>query len=435
MAARPAGHVRRSVLAACRTRTRTASSTYQTYSKSTAEHAGEAETNKVFDGTFQFISTSADYQPGLFLSVSPDNGLMPRRAARGCPTSSLEDTPTVSRSRSSDYARWHQLPVRSSLGTVYSRNEAHTVRFLIETVPGETPTARPTTSFASSSTAWTSANELDACFTTWEQWYRVSREQASPASSTASSSALVALLSRPSLGGGYLYDNVETITRADEGPAAYVCGVPHVGVIAPTATTCSQYRDGTAPALVGGLQYTTTKTKSGTTSSTPSLRVCSSTTRSSRAEAGDAVVITQTNNGTPAPYAAIPVQQGQTVLYDAVTCAKVKWGPRLHASLPDGDYIIGVKYDASSLKGKALSDLTAGHVFVRNDGGRRSGRHRRVGRPCTEVDRRGDEPSQLECEAAPSRGRFSVRGQPMNPSEPRPTCFHQASNSLRQPET
>ncbi len=46
--------------------------------------------------------------------------------------------------------------------------------------------------------------------------------------------------------------------------------------------------------------------------------------------------------------------QGQTVLYNATTCAKVKWGTG--NTLPsDGEYILGVKYDASSLKGKTPS--------------------------------------------------------------------------------
>jgi hypothetical protein len=132
---------------------------------------------------------------------------------------------------------------------------------------------------------------------------------------------------------------------------------PEVGVIAPTATTCSMYRDGTAPALVGGLQYTSTKTKSGSTViNAVSPGVFFYYTKFS-GDAGDAVVITQTNDGTPAPYAAIPVMQGQVVLYDAVTCAKMKWGAGSGFNLPSpgGNYIIGVKYDASSLKGKTPS--------------------------------------------------------------------------------
>ena len=45
---------------------------YQTYSPSVANPAGETQTNTVFDGSFDFFDPS--YQPGLRVSVSPDNG-------------------------------------------------------------------------------------------------------------------------------------------------------------------------------------------------------------------------------------------------------------------------------------------------------------------------------------------------------------------------
>ena len=50
-----------------------------------------------------------------------------------------------------------------------------------------------------------------------------------------------------------------TDARNTGGPRPTVCGLKHDGLVAPTGTTCQQYSGGTAPALVDGLQYTTTK--------------------------------------------------------------------------------------------------------------------------------------------------------------------------------
>jgi hypothetical protein len=69
------------------------------------------------------------------------------------------------------------------------------------------------------------------------------------------------------------------------------------------------------------------------------------------------VDITEENDVTSA--LDIPINQGQVVLYDATTCKVVKWkvdlGPEVGeatGTLPKGgDFIIGVKYKASALKG------------------------------------------------------------------------------------
>jgi hypothetical protein len=78
---------------------------------------------------------------------------------------------------------------------------------------------------------------------------------------------------------------------------------------------------------------------------------------------GDSVDITETNKQVDdTPYAAIPVQQGQAFLYDLNTCTKLKWhvttndpasGDVLGTLPADGDFIIGVKYNPTALKGVA----------------------------------------------------------------------------------
>ena len=238
------------------------------------------------------------------------------------------------------------------------RTTAHTVRFLIELVPGENNDI--VRIFIDNVDI---GDKLDVCFTTWENYYRLSPEQTIQTTthrriSIASSSVRVPAVRRQLLLRAFSVaatcsTTYRPTTRATNGPEPTVCGVPEVGVIAPTATTCQMYRDrATTPVpVLGALQYTTTK---GGSINAVSPGVFFYYTEVS-GDAGDLVEVTQTNNGTPAPYAAIPVMQGQTVLYNASTCAKVKWGPGFTLPSPGGDYIIGVKYDASSLKGKAPS--------------------------------------------------------------------------------
>ena len=136
---------------------------------------------------------------------------------------------------------------------------------------------------------------------------------------------------------------------------------PHVGVIAPTGTTCQQYRDNetTPTPVLEQLLYTT----KGSKINAVSPGVFFYYTKVS-GDTGDLVSITEENDANTAP--DIPINQGQVVLYDASTCKVVKWtvtlGPEVGeatGTLPkDGDFIIGVKYSPSSLKGKDVPDPT-----------------------------------------------------------------------------
>jgi hypothetical protein len=129
------------------------------------------------------------------------------------------------------------------------------------------------------------------------------------------------------------------------------CAAPRVteGQISPTQTTCQLYRDGTA-ALLGQVQYTTTK---GGKLNALSPGVFFYYGKVS-GTAGQTVEITQTHTGT-AP--VIPIQNGQVVLYNATTCKVLKWtatssdGTATGTLPSSGDFIIGVKYSPSSLKG------------------------------------------------------------------------------------
>jgi hypothetical protein len=154
------------------------------------------------------------------------------------------------------------------------------------------------------------------------------------------------------------------------------CGTPPVpdGKISPTGTTCQQYAAGTAPVL-GQLQYTTTK--GGGSINAVSPGVFFYWTKVSGTQ-GDDVDITQEDNSTAQP---IPIQQKQVVLYDASEanlCKVVKWTPTVNnpvgtatGKLPSsGDFIIGVKYNSSALKGGTVpvpSPATYSFGTERND--------------------------------------------------------------------
>jgi hypothetical protein len=128
-----------------------------------------------------------------------------------------------------------------------------------------------------------------------------------------------------------------------------VIWIAPVSQITPTGTTCAQYRDATASTLAG-LHYTT---KGGLiNAATPGVFFYY--TRVS-GTAGQTVGITQTNNATTA--ASIPILNGQVVLYNASTCQVKSWthtvtGGTATGTLPaSGNWIIGVKYNTSGLKG------------------------------------------------------------------------------------
>jgi hypothetical protein len=127
------------------------------------------------------------------------------------------------------------------------------------------------------------------------------------------------------------------------------CAAQQVGVIAPTGTTCQQYRDNTALTL-DKVVYTT----KGNLINSVSPGVFFFYTKVTDGAAGDSVDITETNDSS---YSPIPVQQGQIFLYDATTCTKLKWNGTsgtdgsVIGNLPsDGDFIIGVKYNPSALQ-------------------------------------------------------------------------------------
>jgi hypothetical protein len=143
-----------------------------------------------------------------------------------------------------------------------------------------------------------------------------------------------------------------------------------VGKIAPTGTTCQQYQGSTA-ATLGQVRYTVAKGGAIGAVSPGVFFYYTKVTGTS----GDTVTITQSHTGS-AP--TIPIQQKQVLIYSDPGCATLKWKSltvnadgTATGTLPStGSFIISVKYDTSSLKGKpAPSPSTSTYSFGTNHGG------------------------------------------------------------------
>ena len=179
------------------------------------QEVGEARPNKVFLAEFAFMSTTPAYQPGLFLSVSPDSGEGSRMSWVGLQDTadgirvSVNDTPDVD----GEFV--------SHPGPLLSHSGPHEIRFWIKVNQG------PDDDLVRISV---DGEDLGQCFTTWENYYRTAPEQAPPpnVNTPADINSLQFRSGTPGpsalLGNGYLFDNV-SITPSD-GPGPPGCDVP-----------------------------------------------------------------------------------------------------------------------------------------------------------------------------------------------------------------
>ena len=137
---------------------------YQTYSPREPLQVGEARLNKVFIAEFSFMSKTRAYQPGLFLSVSPDSGEGSRMSWVGLEDTldgirvSVNDTPDVD----------GKFVAHPAPGPPLSHLTPHRIRFWIKVNPGiDNDLVRISVDGV----------DLGQCFTTWENYYRTSPEQ------------------------------------------------------------------------------------------------------------------------------------------------------------------------------------------------------------------------------------------------------------------
>jgi uncharacterized repeat protein (TIGR01451 family) len=182
----------------------------QTYSKPTANAAGDSLGNTEYTAQFSFISFHPDrQQPRLRISLSPDNGHGGRMSYIGLDDMAdgihviFYDTPNPD----GDFAAYdlRTLP----------RNVPHTIKFWMKLNPG------PDNDLVR---IFIDGQDVGQCFTTWENFYRATK-QAVPISDR-----LLFLSGNRDgdrltlLGGGYLFDSVTTTTANGKGPAG--CDTP-----------------------------------------------------------------------------------------------------------------------------------------------------------------------------------------------------------------
>ena len=185
---------------------------FQTYSQPTKEAAGESLANTEYTAQFSFISFHPNReQPGLKITVSPDNGEGGRMSYIGltdAPNGMIKvdfyDTPNPDK----EVWGYHEL-------AELPRDKPHTIKFWMKLNPG------PNNDFVR---ILIDGRDVGGCFTTWENFYRL-HSQPVPISDR-----LLFLSGNkhgdiPSLaGGGYLFDNVTVTTAKGAGPPT--CDLP-----------------------------------------------------------------------------------------------------------------------------------------------------------------------------------------------------------------
>ena len=174
---------------------------FQTYSTPVNDPAGEDETNKLFTAQFSFIPTTPEFQDGLYVSVSPDNGMGGRmlRIDLTSTKAGVEVDVAHAPELDGDIAA---IPVK-----VLDPSKPHTIKMAIKFNPG------PNNDLARVSI---DGQDTGQCFSSWENFYRKFQPDMFPTNTD--------LQFRAALGGfdttqnaGYLFDNVTTTTSTGSG--------------------------------------------------------------------------------------------------------------------------------------------------------------------------------------------------------------------------
>jgi uncharacterized repeat protein (TIGR01451 family) len=190
---------------------------FQTYSRSNAVNAGEALPSTEFVGEFQFTSTSPELQDELHMRISPDDGHGGRMSFVG-----LRDTAAGIAATIFDTPEADGEFVAYPAG-IYSRDAVHTVKFLLQLVPG------PDNDIVHIVIDGVDiGNQLGVCLTTWENFYRFQKQPVPVTNSlqfrSANAGGNPGLVIPNLVGHGYLFDNVRTDTTPAKGAVPTVCG-------------------------------------------------------------------------------------------------------------------------------------------------------------------------------------------------------------------
>lgn len=179
----------------------------QTFTPGLTEVAGEAEANTHFEASFDIGSTQSVQQPGLFLSVSPDDGNGSRMSYAG-----FDDQ------ADGIHVIFYDVTDPGPPGTVASfngtdvatidRTSSHNIKFVIDFVPGP----------ANDVVELYVDGTLVITGTTWEDYYRYDPEQNGNGNQIFPVSKLIfregGSAAPGTAGNGYLVDNVSLSSSA-----------------------------------------------------------------------------------------------------------------------------------------------------------------------------------------------------------------------------
>jgi uncharacterized repeat protein (TIGR01451 family) len=210
---------------------------FQTYSRSNAVNAGDALPNTQFVGEFQFTSTSPELQDQLHMRISPDDGHGGRMSFVGLRDTAAGIEATIYDTPDAD-GEFKAYPAG-----IYSRDAVHTVRFLLQLVPG------PDNDIVHIVIDGVDiGNQLGVCLTTWENFYRAT-DQAVPVTNSlqfrsANPGGNPGLVIPNLVGHGYLFDNVITDTTPANGAVPTVCGEEPPPIVIDKTTQTRSARPG-----------------------------------------------------------------------------------------------------------------------------------------------------------------------------------------------
>jgi uncharacterized repeat protein (TIGR01451 family) len=186
---------------------------FQTYSKPTIDPAGEGLANTEYIAQFSFISTKPSaQQPGLSISVSPDDGVGGRMSYV-----ELDDVNDPKIGNGIDVVFYDTKANGDFVGYdlgVLPRDVPHTITFWMKLNSGANNDLVR---------IYIDGKDAGECFTTWEGFYR-SVSQPVPISDTLQFRSVGDQENDSLIGGGYLFDNVKIETADGPGPPG--CDVP-----------------------------------------------------------------------------------------------------------------------------------------------------------------------------------------------------------------
>jgi uncharacterized repeat protein (TIGR01451 family) len=174
---------------------------FQTYSTPVNDPAGEDQTNQLFTAQFSFIPTTPEPQDGLYVSVSPDNGMGGRmlRIDLTSTKAGVEVDVAHAPGLDGDIAA---IPVK-----VLDPSKPHTIKMAIKFNPG------PNNDLARVSI---DGQDTGQCFSSWENFYRKFQPDMLPTNTDLQFRAAVGSFDTTT-NAGYLFDNVTTTTSTGAG--------------------------------------------------------------------------------------------------------------------------------------------------------------------------------------------------------------------------